>query len=154
MQIFLAGIIQGSELGVSIHDQSYRRRIRAVLREVFPDAVIHSPAEEHPNSVNYGDRKGERVFFEVMKRAGEADLLVAYVPEASMGTAIEMWIAFNGGKKVVTISPMKENWCVKYLSHHVFPSLDDFEHFARSGGLKRMFPQRKAQRGRHEREKR
>ncbi len=138
MEIFLAGIIQGSKLGTSVHDQGYRRRIRAVLGEAFPKAVIYSPAEEHPDSVMYENRKGRRVFLEVMERAGGADLLVAYLPEASMGTAIEMWIAFNAGKKVVAISPMKENWCVKYLSHYVCSSLDEFERFVRSGGLRRL----------------
>lgn len=139
MEIFLAGIIQGSELGVSIHDQSYRRRIRAVLKEAFPDAVVYSPQEEHPNSVMYPDDKGEEVFFEIVERAKATDLLIAYLPEASMGTAIEMWIAFTAGRKVVAITPMESNWCVKYLSHHVCRSLADFEHFARSGELKSLF---------------
>jgi len=138
MEIFLAGIIQGSELGTSVHDQGYRRRIRAILKEAFPNAVIYSPAEIHPDSVMYEDPIGKSVFFEVMKRAAETDLLVAYLPEASMGSAIEMWIAFNAGKKVVAISPMKDNWCVKFLSHRVCSSLGDFERFVREEGLKRL----------------
>lgn len=152
MEIFLAGIIQGSELGTSVHDQGYRRRIRAVLGEAFPKAVIYSPAEEHPDSVMYDDRRGRRVFLEVMERAGGADILIAYLPEASMGTAIEMWIAFNAGKKVVAISPMRENWCVKYLSHHICSRLGDFERFVRSGGLKRLLSraQEERSRSRHE----
>ncbi len=138
MKIFLAGIIQGSELGDSIHDQSYRRRIRAVLKKAFPEALIYSPQEEHPDSVSYEDPKSEKLFFEIMRRVGEADLLVAYLPEASMGTAIEMWIAYKHGKAVVAISPMKDNWCVKYLSHHVCPTLEDFETFVRSGNLESL----------------
>jgi hypothetical protein len=135
MEVFLAGIIQGSETDTSIHDQSYRRRIRKVLAEALPEACIYSPQEEHPESVTYEDCKGKEVLFEIMRRAGETDLLVAYLPEASMGTAIEMWIAYNRRKTVVAISPMKDNWCVKYLSHHICPSLKDFEGFVRSGGL-------------------
>jgi len=135
MHIFLGGIIQGSEQGTSIHDQSYRERIRAVLKEGFPEAIIYSPQEEHPKSVMYPDGKGEKVLFEIMEAVKETDLLIAYLPEASMGTAIEMWIAFNAGKKVVTITPMEKNWCVKYLSHHVCSSLDDFERFVRTGEL-------------------
>jgi hypothetical protein len=138
MEIFLAGIIQGSERGTSVHDQRYRRRIRAVLDEAFPGAAIYSPAEEHPDSVTYEDGKGRKVFFEIMKKAAGSDLLIAYLPEASMGTAIEMWIAFKHGKTVVTISPMRQNWCVKYLSHHVCASLADFERFVRSGKLKSL----------------
>jgi nucleoside 2-deoxyribosyltransferase len=138
MKIFLAGIIQGSELGTSIHDQGYRQRIRAVLEEAFPEAVVYSPQEEHPDSVMYPDNKGQQVFFEIMERAKRADLVIAYLPEASMGTAIEMWIAFRAGKTVVAITPMESNWCVKYLSHHVCPNLADFEHFVRSGELRSL----------------
>ncbi len=138
MEIFLAGIIQGSELGVTIHDQGYRRRIRAVLEEAFPDAVVYSPQEEHPNSVMYPDGKGQGVFFDIMARAKRTNLLIAYLPEASMGTAIEMWIAFNAGRKVVAITPMKSNWCVRYLSDHVCRDLADFEHFARCGRLQAL----------------
>jgi nucleoside 2-deoxyribosyltransferase len=142
MEIFLAGIIQGSGLGTSIHDQSYRQRIRAVLKEAFPEAVIYSPQEEHPNSVMYPDGKGKEVLFEIMERAKQTDLLVAYLPEASMGTAIEMWIAFIAGKKVVAITPMQNNWCVKYLSHRVCSSLADFERFVHSGELKSLLGMR------------
>ena len=138
MEIFLAGIIQGSERDNSIHDQSYRRRIRAVLKETFPEAVSYSPQEEHPDSVTYDDLKGNTIFFQIMSRVRDADLLVAYLPEASMGTAIEMWIAFNAGRKVVAITPMESNWCVKYLSHHVCANLEDFENFVRSGKLKSL----------------
>lgn len=138
MKIFLAGIIQGSELGNSIHDQSYRNRIRAVLKIAVPDAVIYSPQEDHPNSVMYPDGKGREVFLEIMEKAGKTDLMIAYLPEASMGTAIEMWIAFHADKKVVAITPMGSNWCVKYLSHHVCDSLEDFEAFVRSGKLKSL----------------
>jgi hypothetical protein len=139
MKIFLGGIIQGSELGNSIHDQSYRKRIRAVLAEAFPDAAIYSPQEEHPTSVMYPDGKGRGVFWEIMEKAAKTDLMIAYLPEASMGTAIEMWIAFNAKRKVVAITPMGNNWCVKYLSHHVCENLENFEDFVRSGKLKSLF---------------
>jgi hypothetical protein len=139
MKIFLAGIIQGSELGHSIHDQGYRKRIRAVLAEAFPDAVIYSPQEDHPASVMYPDGKGQKVFREIMEKAGKTDLMIAYLPEASMGTGIEMWIAFNADRKVVAITPMGSNWCVKYLSHHVCETLEVFEDFVRSGKLKSLF---------------
>ena len=58
--------------------------------------------------------------------AATADVLVAYVPEASMGTAIEMWQAFKAGAHVFTISPLAENWVVKFLSQRVFATLDEF----------------------------
>jgi hypothetical protein len=67
--------------------------------------------------------------------AGQVDVLVAYVPEASMGTAIEMWEAHHAGVQVLTISPMAENWVVKLLSSRVFPTLEAFGAFVADGGL-------------------
>jgi hypothetical protein len=54
---------------------------------------------------------------------GEVDVVVAFLPEASMGTAIEIWEAFRHGRRVVTISPLERNWVVRYCSHLV---LEDF----------------------------
>jgi hypothetical protein len=47
---------------------------------------------------------------------GETDLLIAFVPEATMGTAIEMWEAARHGRVVVTISPLDLNWAVQFCS--------------------------------------
>ena len=46
----------------------------------------------------------------------EVDVVLAFLPEAWMGTAIEMWHAFHQGKAVVTISPLAHNWAVQFLS--------------------------------------
>ena len=46
------------------------------------------------------------------------DLLIAYVPEASMGTAIEMWEAHQHARVVVTITPLSHNWVVQITSHN------------------------------------
>ena len=57
----------------------------------------------------------------------EIDVLLAFVPEASMGTAIEMWEAHQHGAAVITISPLKHNWAVKFLSHALYADLPEFE---------------------------
>jgi hypothetical protein len=67
----------------------------------------------------------------------EVDVLIAYVPEASMGTAIEMWEAHRHGRTVVTISPLKHNWAVRFLSHELYPDLDEFERALSDGRLAR-----------------
>jgi hypothetical protein len=54
------------------------------------------------------------------------DVLIAFVPEASMGTAIEMWEAYQGGAVVLTISPLVVNWAVCFLSHAIYPDLAAF----------------------------
>ena len=65
----------------------------------------------------------------------EVDVVLAFVPEASMGTAIEMWEAHEHGRLVVTVSPLAHNWAVKFLSHVLYADLEEFEQAVRGGAL-------------------
>ncbi len=132
---FVAGIIQGSLQDRSIHGQSYRDRLVGLLRSAFPDAETYCPIENYPNSLSFADEAARETFFGLMERAGRADVLVAYAPEASMGTAIEMWQAHRNRRLVVTISPMEANWTIRFLSDAVLPDIAAFERFVRSGEL-------------------
>ncbi len=67
----------------------------------------------------------------------EIDVLLAFVPEASMGTAIEMWEAYQHGAAVITVSPLKHNWAVKFLSHAIYDDLGEFEAAVESGAMAR-----------------
>jgi hypothetical protein len=55
-----------------------------------------------------------------------------------MGTAIEMWRAYEKGLPILTISPLAENWAVKFLSTQVFATLEEFETFVVEGGLEEL----------------
>jgi len=79
------------------------------------------------------------VFQNLIECAADADILLAYLPEASMGTAVEMWEAFNRGKLVISISPMPKNWTIKFLSHKIFSNVEDFRRFAESGNLATLY---------------
>jgi len=140
--IFVAGIIQGSLQDRSIHPQSYRERIVGLLRTAFPQHEVYCPIENYPNSLEFSEEVGRRTFFGLMARAGEADVLVAYVPEASMGTAVEMWQAHRNGRLVVAVSPMTANWVVRFLSAAVLPDIEAFERFVRSGEFGRLMAAR------------
>ncbi len=133
MKIFIAGIIQGSDKGRGIYSQDYRKRIKSVLQTQIPQAEIFCPFEHHPNSIDYDDNLGKRVFFELMEKERKADILIAFLPQASLGTAIEIWQAYRAGKIIFTISPMTENWVIKFLADKNFVSLDEFEDFVSSG---------------------
>jgi nucleoside 2-deoxyribosyltransferase len=124
---FLAGIIQGSKQGKVLYDQDYRKRIKVFLHKHFPESKIIDPVDTHPNSVDYDHQTGKKVFLEDIKDATQCDCMIAYIPEASMGTAIEMWECYQKGVPVWSITPMKENWAVKFLSNEIFESLDEFE---------------------------
>jgi hypothetical protein len=73
--------------------------------------------------------KGKATFLDMVAKATKCDVLIAYLPEASLGTAIEMWECFRVGIPIWTISPMKENWVVKFFSQRFFPSMVEFERF-------------------------
>jgi hypothetical protein len=135
MRFFLAGIMQGSHLGSALHNQDYRARIKKKLQSHFPGASVYDPLADHANSLDYDEAKGRRVFLDHNRLAGEVDVLVAFVPEASMGTAIEMWEAWRHGRIVVTISPLKHNWAVKFLSSELYPDVAEFERALADGRL-------------------
>ena len=135
MRIFLSGIIQGSRHGKNIHIQDYRSLLKEMLCRYAPAAEVVCPIDLHPNSVDYDEAQARATFDELVRLASQADVVVAYLPEASMGTAIEIWEAHQRRVPVYTISPLAENWVVKLASTRVFATVADFEAFLGSGGL-------------------
>ena len=141
LKFFIAGIMQGS-MAHGIHGQDYRPRLKRIVTTAFPDAKVFCPFETHPESVGYDEANGRRTFFDLIERAGDSDVLIAYLPSASMGTAVEMWRAYNAGRVVVAISRLTSNWAVKFLAHKVCATLDDFELFVASNGLGKLIQER------------
>jgi hypothetical protein len=135
MRVFIAGIMQGSRLDKDVEDQGYRERIAEAIRGRVPDADILDPWELFPDSPTYDDERGKQVYLSLNDAAATADILIAYVPQASMGTAIEMWQAFQAGARIYTVSPLTENWVVRFLSDRVFATLDEFIQFLECDGF-------------------
>lgn len=137
-RFFIAGIIQGSFQDDDITSQSYRTVIRALLNEAFPECDVYCPVEHHPDSIKYSDAEAKSTFMTHIDKVMHADAMVAYVPEASMGSAIEMWEAWHHHTFIVTISPMRTNWVIRLFSHYRVDDLKEFEHFLKSGVLHTM----------------
>jgi len=135
MRVFIAGIMQGSRQDRFIEDQTYRQAIAAAVRSYDPAAEIVDPNEIHPSAVDYGDKQARATLLDLIEMASQADLVVAYAPRASMGTALEIWEAFRAGVPVVTISPMEANWVIRFLSAAVLPDLVAFQRWVAAGGL-------------------
>jgi hypothetical protein len=135
MRFFLAGIMQGSKAEKALHNQDYRGHLKELLAAHFQAAEVYDPLADHKKSLGYSRATGREVFMRHNAMCGEVDVLLAFVPEASMGTAIEMWEAHRHGAAVVTISPLKHNWAVKFLSHVLYEDLDEFEAALASGAL-------------------
>lgn len=145
MRFFLAGIMQGSRVGMSLHDQHYRAHLAELVTTHFAGAEIYDPLVNHQESVDYDEATGRSVFYEHNRMCREVDVLIAFVPEASMGTAIEMWEAHEHGRGVViAISPLKENWAVRYCSHILFADLGEFQSALESGDVQRQIAARRA----------
>jgi hypothetical protein len=138
MRVFIGGIMQGSRQDDDIDDQDYRRVIADAIMACHPEAEVWDPNELHPDGVNYGDKLAKTTLLEMFELARKSDLLVAYTPTASMGTAIEMWNAYAAGAPVVTISPMAANWVVRHLSAAVLPDLDAFRLWVADGELDKL----------------
>lgn len=134
LRFFVAGIIQGS-LPDATHPQDYRQEITDMLKSAFPGAEVFDPVEEYPESLAYDDARASAAFFDLMDRAGECDVLIAFVPEASMGTAIELWNAHHAGAFVVCVSALTMNWVVRYLTDLVVTDLEELEKRIINGDL-------------------
>lgn len=139
MKFFIAGIMQGSHQSDALHSQSYRDELREMLAAAFPAAEIYDPFSDHGQSIGYNDETARDVFYQHNRMCREVDCLIAFVPEASMGTAVEMWEAHEHGKAlVIAISPLVKNWAVKFSSHLICEDLPAFEKIVSSGELQRL----------------
>jgi len=137
MRFFLAGIMQGSHTEKLLHDQDYRGRLKRLIADHFPGAEVYDPRENHGKSLGYDEETGRQVFLRHNLMCRQVDVLLAFVPEASMGTAIEMWEAYQHGAAVITISPLRPNWAIKFLSHALYADVSEFEAALRNGEVGR-----------------
>ncbi len=140
--------MQGSHRGAELHNQDYRGQIKRLLVDHFPGADVYDPLADHSGSLGYDERRGREVFWHHNRLCREVDVVLAVVPEASMGTAIEMWEAHEHGRTVVTVSPLVHNWAVKFLSHVLYADLEELRAAIVSGRLaeqlRNVNPQRRA----------
>jgi hypothetical protein len=139
MQVFIAGVMRGSRTDRFIDDQDYRQRITAALTTHVPGVRIIDPFELNPDSVDHDGDKSRQTFLTNTAKAADADVLIAYQPTTSMGTAIEMWIAFGASKHIAVISPLKQNWVIQVTADLLLPDLDSLIDIIENGGFVRMF---------------
>ena len=128
--------MQGSHREAVVHEQDYRSHVKSLLEYHYPEAEIYDPLENHAGSLDYDDATSREVFYQHNRLCREVDVVVAFAPEASMGTAIEMWEAHEHGRGIViAISPLSHNWAVRFCSDIIFLDLEAFEAELSSGLL-------------------
>lgn len=138
MKIYLSGVMQGSIKGHGIQEQGYRQIITDAIRVLHPEAEIFDPFAAFPNSVEFDDAQAKEVLFFMADEAASSDIVIAYLPEASMGTGLEMIRAYDNGKAVISITSLEKNWFIKSVSEVVFSSLDDFCGWVRKTDLSEL----------------
>ena len=136
-RVFIGGVMQGSRRENTIDAQDYRQLIGQCLRSHLSNVEVIDPFELHPNSVAYDTDEARRTLIVLAQTAGWADAAVVFLPEASMGTALEMWEAYRGGKPIFAISPLIYNWVVRCLATRVFAGIEEFCAFVASGDFER-----------------
>ncbi|SEC16075.1 hypothetical protein [Streptomyces sp. 2314.4] len=139
MRVFLAGIIQGARTDDAIHHQGYRKEIRDVVSAAYPDAQFVDPHEENLGRLEWSRDLQRDMFLRYVTEAGLCDVLVAWLPEPSMGTSVEMYEAYRMGVPVLTISPMERTWAVFSLATRTFPDLETFSAFVRGPDFAELF---------------
>lgn len=159
---FLAGTMQGSRPGAEQTDQSYRTALTECIRRRYPHASVNCPGAlmqrwlgagadsiraSHarlaaPGIVDARLREPSLArltgaFHRLVDLAANSDVCVAWLPEheASMGTAVEMWSAFSAGRRVIAITPMRQNLTVLACSSLIVPTLAEFDSVLASGYL-------------------
>lgn len=125
MRVFLAGVMQGMRLDDQMDDQSYRVQLTRALTANVPGVRITDPWALNPGSVGYDTAQARSTFLTMTKEAGKADALIAYLPTVSMGTAMEMWEAYQTGTYIIAITPHVHHWAIRFTSNEIKSSLDE-----------------------------
>jgi len=124
MHVFIAGVMQGKRLDNQIDAQDYRLRIGGAIREHIPEVEIIDPWASNPHSVNYDEQRARHTFLSMTRKASDADLLIAYLPTVSMGTAMEMWQAFQASTYIIAVTPHIHHWAIRFTANEILPDLD------------------------------
>ena len=154
---FLSGVMGGnmqgnsSLVGIPVESQDYRALMRAAILAADPHAEVVDPAdmvtarapELHPHGTEpkqywQSDATVGTIFGECIELAAECDVVVSYLPMASMGSAVELHAAWRAERLVLVIAPpdegggpgaapgkMRHNWVVRAYAQRVFGGIDE-----------------------------
>lgn len=149
---FIAGTMQGSRRDNIDVDQTYRREIESIIHECFPDATVHCPGRlmkqklasqeagirdvlhtltdqptVNPPALPASIQALTACFHELTDLAGQCDVCIACLPnhQASMGTAIEIYSAWQQGRTVIAVTDMVRNLAMLSCCTHIVRNFGD-----------------------------
>lgn len=135
MHIFIAGSMQGTRTDHLIDSQDYRSLITQALLQHIPNVQITDPFAHHPESVTYTREQARETFCHYVNTAATADVLIAYLPCVSMGTAMEMWSAYNAGRYIIAVTPFIHHWAILATANEILPDLETLLAYIENGRL-------------------
>jgi nucleoside 2-deoxyribosyltransferase len=127
--------MQGSNADDGVHAQDYRAVLADLLRAHLPGVDVFDPWAVYPDSPSYPDDQVRTVLVANIQEAAASDLVIAYLPQASMGTALEMWEAWRAGVPVIAITPLAANWVVRTCAVQRFDTLEEFVAALQAGAI-------------------
>ncbi|MAU01773.1 MAG: hypothetical protein CL608_31945 [Anaerolineaceae bacterium] len=133
LRVFIAGVMQADRHDTLLESQDYRLQLSEALRRHLPNVQLIDPWAENPNSVDYDDEQARHTFLTMTAKASEADLLIAYLPMPSMGTAMEMWQAYQGNTYIIAITPFVHHWAIRFTANEILPDLDSLLEWLENG---------------------
>jgi hypothetical protein len=142
MHVFIAGVMQGRRLDDQVDDQNYRLQISNALQKHMPEADVSDPWAMNPGSVYFDEARARKVFYDMTALAGTADLLIAYLPTVSMGTAMEMWQARQSDAYIVAVTPHVHQWAIRFTADEIVPDLDTLLTQIENGTFSRILQER------------
>lgn len=139
MKYFISGVMQGSSTGETtkktLNDQNYREIIKSILQKYDENCYIYDPYDKPKEYLEekehlFNDSKFvTELFEEILSNLNECDVIVCYLPQASMGSSIELWEAYKSKKKIYVITQMSQNWVTRICATKIFESIEEFEKF-------------------------
>lgn len=147
LRVFIAGVMQANRYDTQFESQDYRLQISQILRQHIPNVELIDPWAENPNSLDYSDDQARSTFLTMTHKASEADVLIAYLPLPSMGTAMEMWQAYQTGTYIIAVTPFVHHWAIRFTADEILPDLDSLFGLLQNGRfLQEIVPQALARR--------
>ena len=150
---FLSGVMQGARASgdgfAGVVSQDYRAEIKAAVLAADGEARVIDPwelikplaAELYPAGTARDEMFHEAAHVQrglalVTDAAADADVVVSYLPEASMGSALELHAARAKRRLVYVVAPgkMARNWVVVSHADRIFESIEQLAGWLRGGG--------------------
>ena len=139
---FLSGVMQGRKAeGEGVEgtvSQDYRQHMKDAILAADAGAAVVEPwdlvgaecerlyPKGTPQAEMFKENADVRHCFGVcVEAAVKADVVVSYLPEASMGSAVEIYAAKGAGRTILCVAPgrMAQNWVVRSYADHVFEDI-------------------------------